>query len=181
MYTTVAGNEQLMDVNVFVLWPLCHFILSVSFAHLCVCVWGRKEMLMWPKLHASLLDTELVNNISCIVDLHAYTVPWQKLERNALLSSLVRHLLVMVSTLAIGVVTYHHHGMTWRRLFHVCIFNNFCSLLYSLKMNKLMKSHAVFRDHIFFGFKPVLQFLWNFLWMLCHCSPLLHFTISYNM
>jgi hypothetical protein len=67
---------------------------------------------MWHKPCASLLDIELKNNISCIMDLHVDTVPWQKLERNALLSSLVQHLLVMANTLAIGVVTYHRHGMT---------------------------------------------------------------------
>jgi hypothetical protein len=67
---------------------------------------------MWPKSYASLFDTELKNNISCIMDLHVYTVPWQKLERNALLSSLVQHLLVMVNMLAIGVVTYHRRGTT---------------------------------------------------------------------
>lgn len=69
-------------------------------------------MLMWPEPYVSLLDIELKNNISCIMDLHVYTVPWQKLERNALLSSLVQHFLVMVNTLAIGVVTYHRHGTT---------------------------------------------------------------------
>lgn len=69
-------------------------------------------MLMWPKPYASLLDIELQINILCIVDLHVYTVPWQKLERNALLSSLVQHFLVMVNTLAIGVVTYHRRGTT---------------------------------------------------------------------
>lgn len=71
---------------------------------------GAKKCLCGLSPNASLLDIELKNYISCIMDLHVYTVPWQKLGRNALLSSLVQHLPVMVNTLAIGVVTYHRRG-----------------------------------------------------------------------
>lgn len=68
---------------------------------------------------------------------HVYTVLWETLERNGLLWSLVQRLLAMVSMLAIGVVTYHHHGMIWRRPFHVRIFNPFFALY--VKKSRLLR------------------------------------------